>query len=32
MPAITYGVEQGEKVGKFILDDILLINPELTIK
>jgi len=32
MPAITYGVEQGEKVGNFILDDIVLSYPELTIK
>ena len=32
MPAITYGVEQGEKVGKFVLDNIDIVNTTLSIK
>ena len=32
MPAITYGVEQGEKVGKFVLDNIDFVNTTLSIK
>ena len=32
MPAITYGVEQGEKVGKFVLDNIDISNTTLSIK
>jgi hypothetical protein len=32
MPSITYGIEQGEKVGKFVLDNIDISNTALTIK